>query len=208
MIFLDGNDTCLFISDPRKITLISPKVPNTYVLPYYGDPVIIDYSKNISELQKITDLLSKAVEEVEACDPWVKDVFGIDGVGEGIVYYPISPEHLNISSFRNLCFKAKGEKHKMVNQKKLVQVDAEIVSSVDEFVKLVLTEARLEQGVAEVCGGEYDIKNIGPFIGFVCSDVKKECQSELEASALTWKQAAKSVSTKARLWFINRHSSI
>jgi hypothetical protein len=73
---------------------------------------------------------------------------------------------------------------------------------VAEFVDLVVTGPRLEQGVQEACGGEYDNKKIGPFIGWVSKDVNKECQDELEASGLTWKQVSKHVTTKARTWYI------
>ena len=194
----------IFIGQPVGIGSLAPEVPDTYVLPFHGEQIVIDYSKSADELQETADLLSKAVDDVEACDPWVKKTFGVEGIGEGIVYYPQSPAHLGRESFSALSFKAMGEKHKVVKQKKAVQVNPETVASIAEFVELVLTDARLEQGVTEACGGEYEIKKIGPFIGWTAKDVNKECQAELEASGLTWKQVSKAVSTKARTWYMHK----
>ena len=123
----------------------------------------------------VVNIINQKVADVEKCDPWVKATFGIDGLGEGIVYYPVSAEHAGRDSFSDLSFKAKGEKHKVVKQKSPVQVDPEKVASVDEFSELVLTDARLEQGVIEACDGEYEAEKIGPFVGRVSKDVSKEC---------------------------------
>jgi len=204
MFVCEGEELPIFIGNPVGIGTHLPEVPNTYVLPYHSKEVVIDYSLGADELQETAAMLSKAVDEVEKCDPWVKKNFGVEGIGEGLVYYPVSKEHLGRESFSNLCFKAKGEKHKVVKQKQAVQVDPETVASVAEFVELAVTEPRLEQGVTDGCDGEYDTKKIGPFIGWVTKDVNKECQSELEASGLDWKQVAKAVSAKARTWYMHK----
>jgi len=202
MLIAEGEELPLFFGNPIDITNHLPKVPDTYVLPWHGPEIEVDYARTVDELQVTADVLSKAVDEVEACDPWVKKDFGVKGIGEGLVYYPVSKVHLGHTSFSNLCFKAKGEKHKVVKQKQAVQVSPETAASITEFVDMVVTEARLEQGVADVCGGEYDTKKIGPFIGWLTKDVNKECQAELEASGLSWKQVSKAVAAKARTWYM------
>lgn len=204
MIVVDKQELPIFISDPATILMFLPTVPDTYVLPFLDEGITIDFSKSADELQETVTLINERVDAVEKCDPWVKETFGAEGIGEGIVYYPVSSVHAGRESFSNLSFKAKGEKHKVVKQKKAVQVDPETAASVAEFAELVLTDARLEQGVTEGCGGEYDTKKIGPFIGWVTKDVNKECQSELEASGLTWKQVSKAVSAKARTWYMHK----
>ena len=204
MLILEDEEPPIFLTDPADISTVLPNVPDTYVLPFYGEAIVVDYYKSAEELQETVDIFNKAVEGVEACDPWVKETFGVEGVGEGIVYYPVSKEHLGKESFSNLAFKAKGEKHKAVKQKKSVQADSEVVTSVSEFVELVVTEARLEQGVVDGCDSEYETKKIGMFLGWVGKDVKKECQSELEASSLEWKQVHKSITSKARMWYMHK----
>lgn len=178
------------------------KIDNIYVLPWHGPYIEVDWSLSSEDLKDTIDFINEEVAKVEACDPWVKSVFGIKGTGEGIVYYPVGHlNHLGRDNFSNLGFKAKGEKHKVVKTKRPVQVDPEKVASIAEFVDLVVTEARLEQGLQEACQGVIDIKRVGSFIGWVGKDVNKECQDELIASQLEWKDVSKPVATKAREWY-------
>lgn len=205
-----------FIADPDEIeNILRTKgeldfleaVPNTYVIPWHTankvtEEVVVDWNSSAEALGPLVKDINTAVDEVEACDPWVKETFGKEGTGEGIVYYPVSKEHLGRDNFSALAFKAKGEKHKIVKAKAPVVIDPAVAASVAEFVDLVVTEPRLEQGVQEACGGEYELRKIGPFIGHIGKDVSKECQAELEASELTWKQVSKSVTNRAREWYI------
>lgn len=193
------------ISDPEEIKSYLKEflmeVPNTYILPWYTKEIIIDWASR-EKLEPIVSQLNDAVAEVETCDPWVKSTFGLEGIGEGIVYYPISSAHAGRENFSALAFKAKGEMHKVVKSKEYVTIDPTVVSSIQEFVSLVITDARLEQGAQEACNGEYDNCHIGAFIGWVCKDVTKECQAELEVSCLDWKQVSKFITTAARQWYL------
>jgi hypothetical protein len=83
-----------------------------------------------------------------------------------------------------------------------VAVDATVVASVDEFVALMVTEARLEQGLTVACGGGRDPKRTSTFLAWITADVRKESAAELEASKLTWAQVEKAVQTRARTWFL------
>lgn len=185
---------------------------NAHILPWYGDEISVDYA-NTSSLEIAAGRMNEAVEVVEACDPWVKEVFHIEGTGEGIVYYPISFEThgiINRQKLSTFMFKAKGEKHKVVKTKRAVEIDPVVVASVDEFVALVVTDARLEQGAMEVNRGklEFTPKLIGPFIGWFSKDVSKECADELEESGLEWKQVSKAVSNTARDWYLKKIEEI
>jgi hypothetical protein len=198
-----------FMEDPEQITQLIGQIPGTYVLPWYQEDGVIfepkiDWTATAEELQPQVDAINQKVRTVETCDPWVKAIFGVEGVGEGLVFYPIS--HPGANCFSNLAFKAKGEEHKVVKTKEPVQISAEVVASITDFANLVLTEARLEQGVRAVGGGEllFDVKRTGQFVGWVCKDVEKETVAELEASNLTWKQVQKTVSDAARQWYLNK----
>ncbi len=177
-------------------------VPNIHVLPWQTEKFVIDWNSSSESLEGVVKEINKVVDEVEACDPWVKETFKKEGTGEGLVYYPVSSEHLGRDNFSALGFKAKGEKHKIVKTKAPVVVDPAVAASVAEFVDLVVTEPRLEQGVQEACEGEYELRKIGPFIGWMCKDINKECQAELEASELKWKQVSKAVTQRVREWYI------
>jgi hypothetical protein len=207
---LDGSDQ--LIVEPEELEGLVSGIPDVYVLPWYSRPchhgcdtnvhakLDIDWKHSNEELTTTIAPVNDWVAEVETKDPWVKTVFNVEGTGEGLVFYPVSTPHLGFESFTNLCFKAKGEKHKNIATAKPVQVSAESAASVDAFCSLVLTPARLEQGATTV--GGFDLKMTGKFIAWVTGDVQKECQDELAASFLEWKQVQKAVGDKARAWYM------
>lgn len=191
------------IVNPDIISSLIGTLDNVYILPWHGSELQVYWPGSDESLQAPIDQCNAAVAEVEKCDPWVKENFGIEGLGEGLVYYPVS--HIGLENFKNLCFKAKGEKHKVVASKNSAQANPEKAEGVDAFAALVLTEARLEQGVRAIANGEllYDIKNVGKFIGWVSQDVSKETVDELQASGLEWKQVSRTIDNKARTWYLN-----
>jgi hypothetical protein len=206
---LGYGDSASLITDPSAIDfLIAPLgIPGVYVIPWMpGVDFRIDYA-NKESVKKAADFLNGIVADVEAEDPWIKAVFGVSGVGEGVVLYPvvssgcipISPEAVT-----GLMFKAKGEKHRTVASKEAVQVNPDVLASVDAFVKFAVTPARLEQGVQTACGGTREKRDTPKFIAWILADVQKESVAELEASGLTWAQVEKAVQTRARDWFVGR----
>lgn len=92
----------------------------------------------------------------------------------------------------------------MVGAKRSVQISAEVVDSVEAFVDLFVTEARLGQAWEEICGGatKPDIKLVGDFANWMSTDVEKESVDELGASNLTWTQVSGLVTLRSRKWFI------
>lgn len=203
----DGNENFTeVIVDPQQIADLLGELPcNILILPWFGEEFTVDFTSRES-MQKVADSANQVVGEVEPCDPWVKATFGIEGVGEGVVYYPSSGEVILRNRFSNFTFKAKGEKHKVVATKEAVQIDPEVAASVEEFVALFVTEPRLEQGATVV--GSFEMKNMGPFLKWFCEDVLKESKAELEASSLTWDQVQKAVQTTARTWFMAKNKTI
>jgi len=204
---LIGND--LMIVSPEKIESFlggNKKPANIHVLPWYDKEVVVDFNA-VEHLQGIADRLSKLVEDLEPCDPWVKSVFGVEGTAEGLVFYPSTRANITLSMFENFAFKAKGEKHKVVKTKHIVQVAPEIAQSVSEFVNMFVTEPRCEQGVAAV-GGSLETKNIGAFLKWMCTDIQKESEVELEVSGLTWDQVQKNIQMNARNWFLAKSKKI
>lgn len=208
------------ITDPVELASLIEGVPDAHVLPWYKNSieVTVDWSKSDEEVATAIAPINDWVMEVEANDPWVETVFGVKGTGEGLVFYP-GGEHMKYESFQNLCFKAKGEKHKNIKTAVPVQVNAETAASIEAFVDLVLTEARLEQGARAVAGEHvhqdalsclfcttgkinFDMKQTGKFVAWCLADVQKETKDEMEASNLTWKDLQKPLSDKARAWYL------
>lgn len=206
-----GVGTDIMLIEPETLQSLVRGIPDTYVIPWYARARVdcnipIDWKQTDEELTKHTNLINDWVMDVEANDPWVEATFGIKGTGEGLVFYPVSEPHLGYENFQYLCFKAKGEAHKNIATAKPAQVNAESVASIDAFVEMVLTSARLEQGARTIAltQGSYDQKQTGKFVAWCLADVEKECQDELEASMLTFKQVQKPLSEKARAWYLEK----
>lgn len=187
----DGERT---VYEPAEIAALLPKPPaEVHVLPWEGGPIAIDFGSR-EAIERAAEELNDRVAGVEREDPWCKRVLGVSGLGEGLVFYPTPFD-------QTLMFKAKGDKHRTAG-KSAVQVDASASTSVDEFVELLVTNSRLQQGLEAVTGGEFDVQKTGAFLAWIGIDVQKESVAELEASNLRWAQVHKAVQTRARTWFL------
>ena len=203
---IGSTDDDTLVVDPDVLNSYFKNVcPDFYVVPWVDDKeYAVDWSKSSEELQPITEELNALVAEVEKCDPWIKSEFGVEGLGEGFVMFPVSYRHTGKQHFANLAAKCKGDRHKTVAQKRSVQIEPEVAASAQAFAQLTLTLARLEQGAQAVSGGEkkFEQKLIGAFLKWIAADVQKECQAELVVSNLSWKDVQKSVGDYARNWYL------
>ena len=195
-------DASKLLISPSEIEKIlgTNKPSDVFVLPWYGDVVTMDYTTSDTS-QACADVINKMVNDVEQCDPWVKDTFGISGLGEGVVLYPCDEDIIDREFYSNFVFKAKGEKHNVVNVKAPATINPEVLASTDAFVKLFVTENRLEQFSGKT---GFDAKKIGEFIKLFSADVEKESKAELEASNLQWKDVSKAVMGAARKWYLEK----
>ena len=171
------------------------------IIPYHTETMEV-YILNKQSCEEFAETLGKIVEEVETCDPFVKSEFDIEGIGEGLVMYPIQCDNHWDFALDIFMFKAKGEKHKVVKEKKVVEVDPVVVAKISEYVEFAVTENRLEQAYFETVGEEFPtMKNIGPFLKWVNQDLIKETSDVLENSGLTFKEVQSSVAKKAKEYF-------
>lgn len=185
---------------PEQIALMLPKQQDIYVLPFYGSPITLNFGDK-EQLKAAADTINKMVEAVEKSDPWVKATFGIEGVGEGLVMYPETNSVVEKANYTDRLFKAKGIEHQVLKSKTPVTIDPEKAANITEFVRLFVTEARLQQAVTEACDGQYDMKRMGDFMKWFALDVQKESVAELEVAGLTWKEVNKPLMNDAREWY-------
>ncbi|HSK01558.1 MAG TPA: RNA ligase family protein [Kofleriaceae bacterium] len=183
-----------------------------HVLPWEGAAIRIDYGSRPA-LEAAAAALDAWVAEVEREDPWVRRALGISGLGEGLVLYPVAvdgaPPPADPEGLAQLMFKAKGAKHRTAGTRTAAAVDPAVVASVDELVALMVTEARLAQGLAAVGAedGARDPRLTGKFLEWIVADVRKESVAELEASGLVFAQVEKAVRVRARTWYLSGTSS-
>jgi len=147
--------------------------------------------------EKVQNQLIEWTIDVENCCPVGKS-FGVEGIGEGIVF--------TCETNPDLKFKSKGEKHSVSKVKKLNAVDTELMSNINEFVDSVVTENRLQQGVTFFKENliEVDAKNTGEFLRWVVTDVLKEESDIIRDSNLDEKKIKVAIVNKARTWFLNQ----
>ncbi len=194
----------IHIYDPETISkILSNRPHDVHVLPWQTGPLTVDFTKR-ETLPGVVDFLNLVVNEVESGDPWVKSVFGVQGVGEGLVYYPQSD---SVETFKHFAFKAKGEKHRVKKAKVAVEVDPEVAANLQDFVAMFVTGPRMEQGLAAV-GGVAEMKHMRAFLDWGLADIRKECLAELEASDLQWDQVQKPVTSAVRDWFLAKSKAI
>ena len=199
------------IVEPAEIAKHLGKTPEgVYVLPWYADEITVDFDNEV-DVRAVPDTINPLVAEVERVDPWVKENFNIEGVGEGLVYYPrvdlTDSEAIPAQLFKHFAFKAKGEKHRVVKTKESVQIAPEVAESISAFVTMFVTPARLEQGLQAI-GGVTLPQNVPQFLKWMGEDILKESKAELEVSKLEWGQVQKAVQIAARKWFIDQCKAI
>lgn len=154
----------------------------------------IDIDFNAPE--RAINTIADWVLEVERECPVAK-YFGFEGIGEGVVF--------NCGEFT---FKAKGEKHSASKVKAHISVDVESIESIRKFVEYAVTENRLEQAVKAVTddSNEPTMKVVGAFLSWINKDILKEEADTIIANELDVKNVSKSVSTKARNWFMSKYA--
>lgn len=189
-------DTLLYV-EPDTIRKMIGSLPKLYVMDWFDNlEITIDFKDKPSLIQLAEDV-NQLVSQIDKCDPWVKRVFGVEGIGEGLVFYPSNQTRWD---FTNYSFKVKGENHKIVLTQPM-SVDVPRASSPDDFVNMVLTTARLEQALQEGAHGLFNKKYLGSYLAWLMADLKKETSNELRDSGLTLKDIKPIIHLKAREWF-------
>lgn len=161
--------------------------------------VELGFSGDVEHLTNVENVICDIVDEFETVDPWVKDTFGVEGTGEGVV---VSPDTQSWQEYVLWTFKAKTKAHSVNKNKKAANAKVVISQDVIDFADVFATEARFKQAVQEM-DAPMEMKSMGKFLKWVNEDVLKESKDELEESELEWKQCAKEITNRARMWFMN-----
>jgi len=197
----------------RSIALAGETI---YSLPDHNIHNILDFPTYKMEIdmerpEECINKMNALTLEVEKECPVAK-AFGIQGIGEGIVwsptYNPDMPQNwhdgrFNSSRFR---FKVKGAEHSKSHVKTLATVDVEKFKNLEAFVDNVLNNARLEQGWDKLVELHLpqDVTSTGKFLSWVVADIIKENQPEMIESNISDKEVGKHVQLKARRWYMDK----
>lgn len=163
--------------------------------------ITIDFSRPEDSLAKLEEFTLSVEEEC----PWGK-FRGVSGVGEGIVWIPVSEE---LSSITGLWFKTKGMKHAAKDKgKKATNIAAspEKLESIRAVVEAVLPVWRLEQGISKLKedGKAIEPQSTGDFLKWVSQDILKEDTDIIVANGFDWKALVPYIMREARQWYMKK----
>lgn len=199
------NDKCFYILDPSSIEyILHSDVSPCYILPYYSK-IELDFYDNLSiEVAKAT--MTEQTINVEDKDPFIAQTFKVEGIGEGLVWYPYNTDYLTRNTIEKFVFKTKGSKHQNTTNKskELIPVDFEKLSNINDFVNKFVTDQRLEQGLFEACNNVFDVKLIGTFLSWMSKDIQKESIEELKLCDFEWREVNKYLTASCKRWYLRQ----
>lgn len=198
---IDMNDHTKFLWHSVD-TISKCKLHDLHIYNSYEAPTF-EFDIDFNNPELIINSIIDVTMDVEKECPFAK-VFGVSGIGEGIVLVPVDEKYRQNSS---TWFKSKGELHaNKSNVKTLITVDVEKVNSVNEYVEKVCTVSRLEQGFDKMRENNLSMerKNIGFYLKWVTTDVFKEELDTLLESGLTTKDVGGAISNKAKEYFFEK----
>jgi hypothetical protein len=194
VIFSARNDDGVWLDLADYPNLEVPEARVYNILRFGTYEVDIDFNNPRVARDKMTELTL----EVEAECPVGKH-FGVSGLGEGIVW-TFEDQKFKGSDF---WFKTKGDKHKVTKTKEVVEIDTELLATIEEFVEATVTEQRLQQAISILEGEGKPIsqKSTGDFLRWVANDILKEESDRMEDSGLEKSDVTKKISDRARGWW-------
>lgn len=195
-IYCPQSDT--LFSEPTTLSYLLPTHPQVHILPWVDNEYTVDLGSIVS-CEAFATTVNQSMQSFETIDSWIKEIFGVEGPGEGLVFYPDS---ITLEEFRHRAFKAKTKGHSVKVLKEPVQVNVELVASAEAFATMFVTQARCEQALQGLTNPP-TVRDTGLFLQWMTKDIQKESVYELEASDLSWKQVQTSVQTQAKVWFKN-----
>lgn len=203
-LFEDEHQDSLWLDSRDMISIGKTKIHDRVhnVFNYVKYHIEIDFFKPTLSQNELAETTLQVEKECP-----IGKIFGISGVGEGVVWRPADYPYVNNS---DLWFKVKGEEHSVSKVKTLASVDVEKVSSIDAFVDQVLTESRLNQGIDWLKEMKHPLtqKSTGEFLKWIVGDIVKEESETMKASSLDIKDVSKQLSNKARLWYFSKVDSL
>ena len=187
---------------------LGKQMPDEMLVVPWHSHLTIDFM-DPPKTKEALDKLNVVVEAIGEQDPLLKELFDIEGCGEGLVAYPRLGTCSGVGAYKGdeeyfnwFNFKAKSEYHRVNKTKTAVAFDPEKFASVQMFADSYCTEQRLLQAFVEGVEGRKDMRLTPDFIKWVVRDIWKESETEREVSPdLDWKAVSKACSSRAVLWY-------
>lgn len=164
-------------------------------------------SIDFNDPKQVVDSLDQLTLSVEQRCPAAM-YFGVDGVGEGLVWSIDNPE------FRSsrFWFKTKGDKHKE-RKGRDTEVDPAkqaALNSANAIVEEFLVEARLQRGLSHLTEAGLPVSkdSTGEFVKWVVSDIVKDAKQEIIAADLDPKAIGGVASKRISSWYFKHLNAL
>lgn len=190
----NNDDAATWLTDYN----IDNYIPNVFDIRNFKTfEIDINFNEPMLSYNAMVDMVKSVEDECP-----VAKAFGVDGIGEGIVF------SVNLNGVINR-WKIKGDKHAGKSKVKVFKkVDDVKLQAIIDLVDKVTPEWRLEQMYQETFdtlnGGKPDIKMMGDFIRKVVNDIIKEETLTLSDAGFIPKDINPRVSKVAREWLVNK----
>ena len=182
-------------AEVAKVKDYSARVYNIYEFPTWK--IEIDFNKPEESQQKLIDITTQVADHCP-----IGKVFGIDSLGEGVVWRCITPGYEK----PEFMFKVKDERHAKHEPKKTDNCDPDEVSKLQDLAGLLTPLWRMDQMIEKACdtnnGGEMDFKFIGNYLKLVNEDIIKEDSDLLNEAGVEFKDVNKYVADVAKKYFL------
>lgn len=192
------------VTDPNTIkAIIGFEDDLVVVLPWAGKSVTF-FPGDLSRTASALDEVNQAAEDIGIVDPFIKELFGVEGPGEGLVFVPeAGPQNpITLEDYSNTAFKAKAERHRVKKSAKAANAKTEIPQDVQDFVDVFATENRMEQMFNEKVGGVLERRLTGDFVQALIADVMKESQTERGSLDVNEKVLKNMLGHRAKTWYL------
>lgn len=217
------------VIEPDEIILIMTK-QNTihmpervHVLPWYMDSLDIDFDVTKTYQNDIITKIDDEINRIDQSDPWVKQTFDIDGIGEGLVFYPLTNvKTINISIlsdnlifntidvkyFTDNAFKCKGKHHQEIKSNSSMRMPTvDPKNKLNTLVNIICPAHRMEK-VYDECTEKYgddddnhNVVSIATFMRTLSENIQRECTFVLEAHDVKWNMIKKPLNNVAVDWY-------
>jgi len=187
-------DLVEYILEPAEIEKFFTPAEDMFILPWFSKNHKVEFNSP----QLVADLLNEEVAKIDEVDPYIKELYGIEAVGEGLVGY-----NLDDPNDTGFWFKVKGAKHTVNDEAKIAKVQKRAGQEYHDLAEAFLTEGRFQQAMTD---SEHPLvfekQWTGKFLSWVMQDIQKESEDERRELDIEWRLWAGILSKGAREWFL------
>ena len=193
-VLWDNQEKRQWILEPNEIENFVQTKEDMFILPWFSKNHKVDFNNP----QLVADFLNEEVAKIDEVDPYIKELHGIEAVGEGLVGY-----NLDDPNDTGFWFKVKGAKHTVNDEAKIAKVKKRAGQEYHDLAEAFLTEGRFQQAMTD---SEHPLvfekQWIGKFLSWVMQDIQKESEDERRELDIEWRLWAGILSKGAREWFL------